>query len=96
MLELLRKGIVTGVGLGVMTKSKIETMVNKIVQEAKLTEKEGEKLLNELLLQSEEAKSNIEKEVKKQIEAVLYKFELASKKDIEEIRKEIAEIKKTK
>jgi polyhydroxyalkanoate synthesis regulator phasin len=96
MLELLRKGIVTGVGLGVMTKSKIENLVSKITEEAKLTEKEGEKLLSELLVQSEEARSNIEKEVKKQVELVLNKLDIPSKKDIDDIKKEISEIKANK
>jgi polyhydroxyalkanoate synthesis regulator phasin len=44
MLDLLKKTILTGIGIASMTKDKVEELAKKIVKETKLSEEEGKKL----------------------------------------------------
>ncbi len=45
MLDLLKKGLLTGIGLGLTTKEKVEEYDKKEAKEAKRSQEEGEKLL---------------------------------------------------
>ena len=96
MLELLKKGILTGIGLGMMTKDKIEEVVKKTIQEAKLSEEEGKKLLSSLLEQSDEARNSLETKMKEQVNKVIEKLDIPSKKEFESLKKELEELKKSK
>ena len=86
MLDLTRKAILTGVGLGLLAKDKIDEVVEKIREENKLTEEESRKLAQELLDQSEEARKNLEEEVKKTVGDALEKLDVPSRKDLEDLK----------
>jgi polyhydroxyalkanoate synthesis regulator phasin len=96
MLDLLKKGILTGIGLGVMTKDKIEEVVKKTIQEAKLSEEEGKKLLTSLLEQSDEYRTNLETKINEQVNKVIDKLDFPSKKEFEALKKELEELKESK
>ncbi len=86
MLDLTRKAILTGVGLGLLAKDKIDEVVEKIREENKLTEEESRKLAQELLDQSEEARKNLEEEVKKTVGDALEKLDVPSRKDLDDLK----------
>ncbi len=96
MLDLLKKGILTGIGLGIITKDKIEEVVKKTIQEAKLSEEEGKKLLASLLEQSDEYQTNLETKIHEQVNKVIGKLDLPSKKEFEALKKELEELKNSK
>jgi polyhydroxyalkanoate synthesis regulator phasin len=96
MLELLKKGIFTGIGLSILTKDKIEEVVKKTIQEAKLSEEEGKKLLASLLEQSDEYRTNLEIKIHEQVNKVMDKLDLPSKKEFEALKKELEELKNSK
>ena len=87
MKDLLKKGILTGIGIGLMTKEKVQKFAKKTTKEAKLSEKEGRKLTDELLKQSEEAKQQIERKIDKQVKRSIDKLGVATKDDLEKIQK---------
>jgi polyhydroxyalkanoate synthesis regulator phasin len=45
MMDLLKRGILTGIGIASLTKDKIEELAEKIIEESKLSEEEGRKLV---------------------------------------------------
>ncbi len=92
MLDLARKAILTGVGLGLLAKDKIDEVVEKIREENKLTEEESRKLAKELLDQSEEARKNLEEEVKKMVADALKKLDIPSRKDLENLNTRIEKL----
>ncbi len=92
MLDLTRKAILTGVGLGLIAKDKIDEVVERIREENKLTEEESRKLAKELLDQSEEARKNLEEEVKKTVGGTLKKLNLPSRKDLEDLETRIEKL----
>lgn len=92
MLDLARKAILTGVGLGLIAKDKIDEVVEKIREENKLTEEESRKLAKELLDQSEEARKNLEEEVKKTVADALKKLDIPSREDLEDLNTRIEKL----
>ena len=59
MLDLVKRGILMGIGISSLTKDKIEELAEKIIEESKLSEEEGRKLVEDLLKQSKEARKNL-------------------------------------
>jgi polyhydroxyalkanoate synthesis regulator phasin len=92
MLDLVRKGVLTGIGLASLTKDKVEELAEKIIEETKLSEEEGRKLVEDLLKQSEEARKNLEEEVKKTVGEALEKLDIPSRKDLEDLKARIEKL----
>lgn len=93
MLDLLKKGVLIGIGLGVTTKSKIEETVKAIVKETKISEEEGKKILDELLKQSESAKEGFEKKIAELVNKIITKLDLPSKNEVNSLKIQIEELK---
>jgi polyhydroxyalkanoate synthesis regulator phasin len=49
MLELMKKGLMAGIGAVVLTTEKVQEAVRKLVEEGKITTEEGEKLAQDLV-----------------------------------------------
>ena len=94
MIDLIKKGILTGVGLGLMTKEKVMDYAKKAAKEAKLTEEEGRKLVDELLNYSEETRKELEKKINDQVKNALDKAGVATKEDLNELKKMIDKLQK--
>ena len=94
MIDLIKKGILTGVGLGLMTKEKVVDYAKKAAKEAKLTEAEGRKLVDELLNHSEETRKELEKKISDQVKNTLDQVGVATKEDLNELKKMIAKLQK--
>ena len=59
MIDLIKKTLLTGVGLAVMTKEKVEELGKDLVSQAKLSEHEGKEFVDNLLKQSETAREGL-------------------------------------
>ncbi len=105
MLELMKKGLYTGLGLALITKEKAEELAKELVTKGELSEKEGMSFVEGILKKSEEAKQELEKKTETMINNALKKTHIPSRKEfvsvsrrlaklegkIEELKKEIAE-----
>lgn len=94
MKDLIKKGILTGVGLGLMTKEKVMDYAKKAAEEAKLSEEEGHKLVDELLNHSEETRKELEKKINDQVKNTLDQVGVATKEDLNELKKMIDKLQK--
>ncbi len=92
MMDLLKRGILTGIGIASLTKDKIEELAEKIIEESKLSEEEGRKLVENLLKQSKEARKNLEEEVKKTVADALKKLNIPSREDLENLNTRIEKL----
>ncbi len=83
MIDQIKKTMLTGLGLALMTKDKVEELGRDLVEQAKLGEGEGREFVDNLMKQSETARSEFEARVnalvKKAVEGlnVVHKDELA-------------------
>ena len=82
----------SGVGVTYLTKDKIEEIGKKIAQDAKVSEAEGRKFVDELVKKSVEAKGSLEKTVSEKIETALHAMNLPTRKDVDELKSKIAKL----
>lgn len=93
MIELMKKFMLTGLGLAVKTKDEIESIVNEMVKQGKMSEKEGELFLNELTAKYENQRKSLEQKIEKTVNDTLKRMNLATRKELEELQKEVAELR---
>lgn len=92
MFDLLKKTILTGIGIASMTKDKIEELGKKISKESKLTEEEGKRMVNDLLKQSEKAREDLENQVQKLVKIALDKLDIPTREDLNRLEKRIKKL----
>jgi polyhydroxyalkanoate synthesis regulator phasin len=90
MIDLLKKTILTGLGVASLTRDKIEELGRELSDKGKMTEQEGEKFIEEMQKLGEESRASLQKQTEKVVESALAKMHLARAADIEELKKEIA------
>lgn len=94
MFDIIKKAMLTGVGLAAMTREKIEEMAKELTEKGEMTEKEGRELVDELVKKSEKAKKDLETKMEGIVEKVLGKMHLATKEDISKIEKRLKRLEK--
>jgi polyhydroxyalkanoate synthesis regulator phasin len=94
MFDIMKKAMLTGVGLAAMTRDKIEEMAKELTEKGEMTEKEGKELVDELVKKSEKAKKDLETKMEDVVEKVLGKMNLATKEDISQIEKRLKRLEK--
>ncbi len=89
MLELMKKGLMAGIGVVVLTTEKVQETVRKLVEEGKITTEEGENLARELVKtgqrQWEEVSSTMAEKTKKWSESL----EIVKRKEFEDLKERV-------
>ena len=93
MIDLIKKTMFTGIGVASLTKDKIEEIAQEFVDRGKLSEQEGEKIIEEMMTKTEESKEELRNQIDQMIETTLGKMQLARASDIEDLQKEISSLK---
>ena len=96
MFDLIKKTMLTGVGLAAMTRDKVEELARELIEKGEMTEKEGKELVDEFMKKSEQAKKDLETKVEGIVEKVLGKMNLATKEDIRRLEEKIRDIEQQK
>jgi polyhydroxyalkanoate synthesis regulator phasin len=101
MIELIKKAVLTGVGIASLTKDKIEDLANELIDKGKMSEQEGEKLVQEMLSRADESRESMKSQTENLVKKTITKMQLARiediellKTEIEKLREEIASLKK--
>lgn len=89
MLDMIKKTMLAGVGLTLMTKEKIETIASELIKKGQMSEKEGNEFVDELIKKSELAKEALETNIENIVKKLLDKMNLATKDDINKLEKKI-------
>ena len=92
MIELIRKTLLTGVGLAVMTKDKVEELGKDLASQARLSETEGKEFVDHLLKQSENACKDFESRVSATVQKVVSGLHLASKDEVAKLSAKVEEL----
>lgn len=93
MLEYIKKSLLTGVGLALRSKKEIEEIAKEFAEKGKMDQKEGKKLLDELMQGYEDARAKLDKKVESVVEKILEKADIPRSADIRALKEEIREIK---
>lgn len=92
MIELIKKAMLTGLGMASLTKEKIEEIGRDFIDQGKLSQQEGEKLMEDLRARVEESKEEIKKQIEERVEEVLKKMNLARSSEVEELKRQVKEL----
>ncbi len=92
MFDIIKKVMLTGVGLAAMTKDKVEELAGDLVKKGKLSEKDGRELVDDLLEKSEKAKKDLEKDIEKVVKNTMKKMNLARAEDLSSLTKQVKKL----
>jgi len=93
MIDLIKKTLLTGVGVAALTKEKIEEVAKDFVEKGKMTEQEGRALVDDLVTRSEESRLVFQKQVESLVQGILGKMDLAKKSEVEALKLEIEKLR---
>lgn len=94
MIDLVKKAMLTGIGMISLTKDKVDEIAKDFIDKGKMSEQEGEKLVQELMEKSDESKEELKKQIETMVNKAMGKMDIASKSDIDHIKQELADIKR--
>ncbi len=85
MLQLVKKTSLIGLGLASMSAMTIRRLGHKIAEDAKLSEEEGQKLVEDLLEQSERSKLELKESIHRTVKDSIAEMDLATVDDVDSI-----------
>jgi len=91
---LLEKMILTGLGLASLTQDKAQKLVDELVKEGEMTEKDGAAMAKKVMDNIEKSRKEMESKVDKTVKEIIAKANVSSKKDLAVLEKKIDEINK--
>jgi len=92
MFDLLKKTMLTGLGLAGLTKDKIEKLARELAKKGKLSEEEGKKLVDDISKKSEKARKDLEAQIEKVVKNTMKKMNLATREDILKLTERIKKL----
>lgn len=93
MQDLLKKALSLGIGALLVSKDKIEEVVNELVKKGELGQEEGKNLVNELIEKGESSMHEVEGKIEKIVQSVTEKLNLPTRKELNELKSEIEQLK---
>ena len=89
LLEAARKVLLAGIGAVALAQEEIEDFVDRLVERGEIAEKDGRKLVREVMDKRKKAAEKAEDEVTKRIENVMDRMSVPSKADIDVLSEKI-------
>lgn len=93
MLDLFKKSILTGLGLVLKTRDEVEDLAKNWAEKQRMSEKEGKAFLDDMMNKYDASAQKLEEKVERTVKDVLKKMQIASRDEVEALRREIAELK---
>ncbi|CAD7772749.1 MAG: hypothetical protein KIIPBIDF_01178 [Candidatus Methanoperedenaceae archaeon GB50] len=94
MLEWIKKGFYTSLGLGLITKEKAEELAKEMIRKGQLSEKEGHSFVEELLKKSEEAQQELENKVEALVAQAFKKLDIPTREEFQTISQQLSNLEK--
>jgi polyhydroxyalkanoate synthesis regulator phasin len=84
MLELLKKTVFAGIGAAITTKERVETMLQEMVEQGKLTREEASRMADKIARDGKEEFERTQKEISRNLSQMFSKSDVVS---IDDFRK---------
>jgi len=94
MYDLIRKGMLTGIGLALKTWDEVEALAKEIEKKSDMPREEGKTFLKDLEKRYSEAQDKLEKRVEKSVNDFLKRADIVTGDELKGLKKEIRELKK--
>lgn len=96
MEDLFKKFINAGVGLVSLTNERVQSTIDKLVQESKLSEQEGARIMDDLKKNTDTKRQELEKQFQGLASRLMKGAGLATNADVEELKRTVQGGVKTK
>ncbi|MCX7634988.1 MAG: hypothetical protein N2Z74_04505 [Syntrophales bacterium] len=96
MIDMMRKALLMGVGLAVMTTEKLKEAVDELVKKGELSEKEAREVLQELMEKSRQARKEWETKVENMVRNIMNRADIPSRREIEELKARLAKLEEAR
>ena len=94
MIDLMKKTILSGIGLALKTKEEVEDFAKDLEKKYNLGEEDGKKFLSDIKQKYRDAQDKLEGKVEKLVKDTLKKMDLVTNEDLKGLKKEIRDLKK--
>jgi len=94
MLNLIKKSMLTGIGLALIAKDEVEDLAKELVNRSKMSENEGTKFLEDLQKRYDETQRKLEEKVQNAVKEFMKKADVVTGDELKGLKKEIRELKK--
>jgi poly(hydroxyalkanoate) granule-associated protein len=92
--EALHKVMLASIGAVALAQEEIEDFVNKLVEKGEIAEKDGKKLVNDVMEKRKKSTEKAEDEFTKRVEEILDRMSVPTKADIEALGEKITGLSK--
>lgn len=92
MSDLLKKAISLGVGLTIVSKEKVEKVVDELVKRGELAPSESKALVERLVERGDEERGAFKSAVQEQVQRVLKELKVPVQEDITRLESRIAQL----
>lgn len=93
MIEIIKKAVLTGIGVASLTREKVEELSKELIDKGKLSEQEGEKFVQDILSRAEESRNAWQNQADQLVKNALDKMQLARAEDIAMLKNEIEKLR---
>lgn len=90
LAELTRRVALAAMGAVALGKDELENFIDKLVERGEIAEKEGRKMMNEVMARRKETVKDAEVNVNRRVTDVLDRMNVATKRDIDELSAKVA------
>jgi poly(hydroxyalkanoate) granule-associated protein len=94
LFESARRVLLAGIGAFALAQDEIEDFVDKLVERGEIAEKDGKKLVREVMEKRKKTSKGAEGEMNKRVQDMLDRLNVPSKSDIESLSEKIAALTK--
>jgi polyhydroxyalkanoate synthesis regulator phasin len=94
MLDMARKVLLAGIGAVALTQEEIEKFVNRLVERGEVAEKDGKKLVGDVMERRKKQAKSAEAEMDRRVEDILGRMSVPTKADIDSLSAKITALSK--
>ncbi len=95
MIELMKKTLLAGVGLTLMTKDKVEEMAREMTKSAQMSKEKGEEFVKEAVARAQKGREDLEAAVQRVVSETLKKTNLPTRDDLARLTARIEQLEQT-
>jgi polyhydroxyalkanoate synthesis regulator phasin len=89
MFEIFKKSLFAGLGLAVVTKTKLESALDKLVEEGKLSRSEAEKMGQDLLESGEKQWTDFETRLQETVKGFLSNMDISKASEVKKLERKV-------
>ena len=94
MKDLLNKLLSLEIGMLAITKDKAKDMVSELISRGEVSQDEGRKMIDEFIARGDKSREHLKTEVLSMVADALTKLDVPTRKELQELKTEIAQLRK--